>query len=328
METNPEKTATSHPLSKMRKAELIEKIVALEKTEISLQNSMDHLQSDLELKQAKVEEQQKEISELIEMINDLEETNMEQGNKINELKDKMKMIESSRDENQKIMDNLKANLAQKTSELEQNLELNQKLDQEKLAMEEKLASLQKNKLTETLQNELLTPEKISKSKSSFRIDMYHPGQGHYRGKIKKLLSKESEPFSGVDKEKIYDFIHKHLPLVEEKKQKPEKIDTAHQKANTSIAESDKTEAILATIPNLTQERPLEPTAIHPKSGQSDPSLSLPIRSKLIPLNMELNTSQTQMSQNQELVIRLAFSEEEWKACIIGATFGASGLEEP
>lgn len=260
----------------------------------------------------------KRKAELIEMIEALKQTQKQQKDTIVEMQKRLLELQSSDKKYQKELEDLRASMAQKTAELEQNLDMRQSLEQQKMEIEEQYAQLQRELVSASSQEEILSTEKTSKSKSSFRIDMYHPGQGHYRGKIKKMLSKESEPFSGVDKEKIYDFIHKHLPdakmneghrhIVKQGKNDRNISEPAESKQESSkvkeliaIQEEPK-ELVLSSAKNTSKS--IKPVNSYP---------SLPTLSHLQAMNIELNIPRAQMSSSQELKIRLQLSEEELQA---------------
>lgn len=97
--------------------------------------------------------------------------------------------------------------SQKRTHNRTKIQLEAALQLAEARLKEKTAELTKWKEKE----EAIDSEAIPVSKSTFRIDLYDPGEGELQGKIEYPLMKAKKAFKGLDTDVIAAFIAKHLP---------------------------------------------------------------------------------------------------------------------
>lgn len=179
--------------------ELAEAQKALRNQEIELISCGKEMQSaKLELK--RLQEQQKKVQSDDYDLNG--DKNLLAENE--KLKDKLRKIDESSAIQLEATD-------EKLRKLEQQ---NQKLEKQVLSFRKQLEDAKKKIPTEDDQDEIFL-KNFATSKSTFLIHFY-PQQGSFHGRIEHLLTRDKKAFSGLDSEAAFEFISKHLPIVDDR----------------------------------------------------------------------------------------------------------------
>ena len=186
-----------------------------------LQNKLKTLEEDLEAITQEADQNSKKMKLLIDENNELKRMREELSLQNKKLKGEMEQIKTDSTENQRTIMQLR------------------EVEKQNIKLENKIKQLEKtiSQLDIKYENEaeigMSEPALIDTPSTSFRIDLYKR-QGNYQGIIHHYLTKQKATFTGIDQEKIFQFISQHLSKPVKALQTEQEPHKPHEKTTVPI----------------------------------------------------------------------------------------------
>jgi len=210
------KQFASNP-SRNTKADLQKELVEAREKITLLENELAVYKAESKKSEQKLASLKSECDSLKEKL----EAHAMQNEALNaKLEDARKINRQYREEKEKLQQDLQTAEEMLAEQTESGKKELRKAEEQRLALEQKIVLLESTveelqaKLTSKEKDYVVLPEEGAAPKSSFRIDLY-PHQGHFRGKIEHMLSKDKKVFSNLNEPGILDFMYSHLPRAQE-----------------------------------------------------------------------------------------------------------------